>query len=163
MFRHDQPPGRQFTNAGPPGFPFLDLDSVQFRSVEEVEHMRLVHDTLKSNEDLRTELKQTVIGNDQNETFKEDLDWRLQHLGKTLDYWETVISDVPLELTETFSSGGGEGPLRPPSLGTGPIDPSVLAKKVKQFHGTHLTWAPFRTFHREDGSLITLLIIMIVY
>lgn len=114
--------------------------------------MRLVHDTLRSNKDLRTELQPTTIGNDRNETFKLDFDWRLEHLGKTVEYWETVISDVPLELTETFSSGGGEGALRPPSLGTGPIDPSVLARKVAQFRGTHLTWAPFRAFHRKDGS-----------
>lgn len=151
MFRHDQPPGRPFQHAGPPGFPFLDLDSLQFRATEELEYMRRIHESLHSNIELRKELNASCIAGDQNETFIDDYLWRLSHLGKEMDYWQSVLSDIPIELSETFSSGGGEGPIRPATLGRGPLDPSVLGRQDEQFAGTHLTWAPFRCFHRKDG------------
>ena len=68
-----------------------------------------------------------------------------------MDFWDNAMADVPLELTERFSSGGGEGPLRPATVGTGPLDPSTLEKEDVQFRDAHMVWAPFRCFHRQDG------------
>lgn len=111
MFRHDQPPGRSFHYAGPPGFPFLDLDSLQFRATEELEYMRSIHEALHSNQELKVELNESCVADSQNESFIDDFDWRLRHLGKEKDFWQSVLSDIPTELSETFSSGGGEGTL----------------------------------------------------
>lgn len=153
MFRHDQPRGRPFRNAGHPGFPFLDLDAPHLRDINELKHMRHVHKELHELKELHDVLTETCFDNDRNVTFADDVSWRLRHLGKVPDYWDTVLGDVPLELTESFGSGGGEGPLRPPSLGKGPLDPSVLAyEKDGPFQDTHLVWAPFRCFHRSDGT-----------
>lgn len=150
MFRHDQPAGRPFRHAGIPGFPFLDLDTPHLRDVSELRYMRHVHQELHQLRDLNDHLTKTCFDNDRNKTFADDIEWRLKHLGKAHDYWDTVLADIPLELSESFGSGGGEGPIRPPSLGKGPLDPSVLAQNDGPYKDTHLVWAPFRCFHRND-------------
>lgn len=115
--------------------------------------MRSVHEALHSNKELKEKLNESCVADSRNESFIDDFEWRLNHLGKEKDFWQSVLSDIPTELSETFSSGGGEGPIRPRTLGKGPLDPSVLGREDEQFKGTHLTWAPFRCFHRKDGTL----------
>jgi len=77
MFLHDQPPGLPFHETGPPEFPFLDLDSLHFRATKELKYMREVRDTLYDNADLTKTLTKESIGDHKNESFDDDLKWRL--------------------------------------------------------------------------------------
>ena len=112
--------------------------------------MRQVYDLLQPLE-LSKSLNGSCIGTHDNESFDNDLSWRLDHLGVKLDYWELALADMPLELSERFAFGD-DGPIRPPKLSKGPLDPSALANQADQFDGAHLVLAPFRCFHRRDGS-----------
>ena len=150
MFRHDQLPGRPFINAGFPGFPFLDIDLIHFRETEELQHMRDVYDLLQPLQMSET-LNQTCIGEHNNESFDNDFSWRLKLLGVPLSYWDLALADMPLELSERFALGD-DGPIRPATLSKGPLDPSVLANQADQFKGSHLVLAPFRCFHRRNGT-----------
>ena len=149
MFRHDQPSGRPFNNAGYSGFPMLSLDLVHFRETADLKHMREAYDLLQPL-GLSEKLDKSCIGNHSNESFDDDLAWRLDHLGVKLDFWDLSLADMPLELSER-AAFGAFGPIRPRNLSRGPLDPSVLGNHVDQFDGAHIVVAPFRCFHRNDG------------
>ena len=150
MFRHDQNPGRPFWKAGIPGFPFLEVDAIQFRQTEELQHQRDVYTLLEPRADLWEPLKKLCLIGDHNESFEQDLAWRLKQLGKPLDWWDLIVADIPFELSERLAFGD-DGPLRHPSFGTTGLDPSIIASKSDQFEHAQLVSAPFRCFHRNDG------------
>lgn len=108
--------------------------------------------TTSATKDLAELLTKEVFVGDKNEELKEDLDWRINNqFGDDLDFWSLAKADFPYELSEKITSPN-DGPLRAESAGEGPLDGSVLEKKVPQFQGAHLVLAPFRIFHRADGK-----------
>ena len=155
MFRHDQNPGRAFWKAGIPGFPFLELDSLQFRQTDELQHLRDVYTLLKERQDLTDTLNKLCLTGDNNETFEGDIAWRLKQLGKRLNWWDLAVADIPFELSERLGFGD-DGPLRHPSFGTTSVDLSVLGSKCDQFEHAQLVLAPFRCWHRNDGTFPSL-------
>lgn len=148
--------GREFKNAGTPGFPYLDnLDSLHFRDRDEIEHLRNVVHDLRPEKDLAALLTKSIFDNDKNENLQDDMNWRINdQFGRKLDFWNLAKSDVPLELSERIASPD-DGPLRAEYGGEGPLDGSVLATRVPQYQNAHLVVAPFRILHRADGMNIS--------
>ena len=151
--------GREFRNAGSPGFEYLDnLESIHFRDRDEIQHLRNVIRDLRPDEELATLLNKEIFVGDQNEKLQTDMEWRINdHFGDDLDFWNLAKSDFPLELSERVVSAD-DGPLRAEFGGEGPLDGSVLATRVPQYKGAHLVVAPFRIFHRQDGSVTSIAI-----
>lgn len=152
MFRHDGPPGREFNHAGTPGFPYVEIDHVHFRSTENLQHLRETCEVLQKLTKLLPELDQTILANDGNETLKNDLAWRTEHLGMRPTFWDFARADIPLQLSESLVF---HGPLRSSRDGVGKMDRSSIGKPGCEFQGSSLVVAPFRCFHRQDGKLVT--------
>lgn len=142
--------GRPFTCAGLPSFPYLQVDCLHFREREELSHMREIHRTLQEDHDVTSHLTKHCFKGDDNETLSHDLEWRHKEHGKTSNYWEHVISDFPLELSEGYNIGE-EGPRRDLGMTQRPMDSDPHITSTRQFDGAHLVVAPFRCFHRADG------------
>lgn len=152
MFRFYRPTTRCFKNAGNPSFPFLEVDSLHFRDREELQHQRNVLRDLAPLDDLNEILTKEIFANDKNESLKADFKWRVEdNFGDKPDFWALARSDFPLELSERVVSTD-DGPLRAESFGQGPMDGSIIGKKVAQFEGAQLVVTPFRFFHRDDGK-----------
>lgn len=144
-------PGKSFEHAGTPGWPFVEIDSLHLRHRADLQEGHDTHDLLKPKSELYHELRHRSFEKDSNETLKQDLAWRIGHLGQNDDFWSSVASDLPTQLSEGIAFGTDgpidAGAIRPKKRG---LDPSVIGKHP-QFREAQLVRSPFRFFHREDG------------
>ena len=152
MFLHDWHKGRPFQNAGGFGFPYLEIDSVQFYERTVMQDMRNAYHLLKPaewNRHLHRSLNESPFTGDKNPSFQKDIQWRSEHHGAQINYWNLVQSDIPSQLSEGFALRD-DGPLVP-GLGIKPtLDPSAIERA--HFKGAQLMRSIFRAFHRRDGE-----------
>ena len=162
MFLHaGQPAGRKFLNLGRSGWPYAEIEVLNFQSRTRFQEKRDVYHMLKEyggisdtltnkcwegfDKDLRRDEKGIL----------DDLKWRFGHLGITpdfdslSDFWTVVCSDISWQLSEGLSMAS-----------YGPLDglqPSFLRADDQALHhhdffnGSQLVRDPFRFFHRGDG------------
>ena len=117
MFRYDWHRGRPFTHSGAtPRCPHPTLDILQLRNRKELQQQRNVFDLLKPLEEIQPALDQCALANNRNSSFERDLEWRKIHLGKGLGYWDTVVTDIPYQMSDGVALPAF-GPVRAGSLG----------------------------------------------
>ena len=152
IFLHDGSPGREFEHAGRSGWPYLETEVLNFRSKDNFQEMRDVYLFLKNLKEFQEPLNDCAWDGDQNANLHSDIDWRADHLGMDVTYWNLVDSDMPWQLTEGIamcSQGPVEG-LRP--IGRH-IDKQALSSHPF-FEKSQLVRNPFRCFHRSDGMYV---------
>jgi hypothetical protein len=117
--------------------------------------MRDVYSTLstpsKANKALHDRLNK-LSRKTMSQQLIDDLEWRAEHLGKTLGYWELVSSDIPYHLTQITTLETAAGPMDGPQ----PLN----AQHVTQTLWNHPFYEPaqlvrnkLRAFHRSDGKM----------
>lgn len=156
MFLHHGEHGRKFVHAGRAGFPFLDVDRLHLQKATEVQDRRLAYKYLSETEELFDILDKIKFEGDQNENFEKDLNWRAAFLriGKTgkVDYWNTSGPDHVYQILEG-SRMATEGPADGIRYKKEGLDQTSL-EEHPEFEGAQLVLAPFRCFHRKDGTII---------
>ena len=155
MFRYDWHRGRPFTHSGAtPRCPHPTLDILQLRNRKELQQQRNVFDLLKPLEEIQPALDQCALANNRNSSFERDLEWRKIHLGKGLGYWDTVVTDIPYQMSDGVALPAF-GPVRAGSLGKErrKLDPTALTKH-DHFRKSQLVRNVFRTWHRSDGIYV---------
>ena len=152
MFLHDWHKGRPFTNAGSVAFPYLEIDCLQFYDKAIIQDMRDAYHLLmpmEQSKPVRKALNERIFFGDQNEGFSNDIEWRANHLGAEIDFWDFVKTDIPSQLSEGFALGD-DIPLIP-EIGTKRnLDRSVM--EHSSFTNSQLMRSIFRAFHRADGN-----------
>ncbi|KAK2801874.1 hypothetical protein FQN51_005023 [Onygenales sp. PD_10] len=145
---------RPFTNAGRPGFPYVDFDALSFRHREEVEDLRDTYCLLSKLEHLDDILDAECHCGDRNPELRKDLEWRAQHLNVDLNFWELVASDMPWQIADglPIRQNGPLGRIKPLMSS---MDFRVLSSHPA-FQDAQLVRNEFRFFHRSDGVLLTM-------
>lgn len=162
MFLHaGKPAGRKFHNLGRSGWPYAEIEVLNFQSRTRFQEKRDVYHMLKEYggiSDTLTEKCWEGFDKDLRKDEKgilDDLKWRFGHLGITpdfdslSDFWTVVCSDMSWQLSEGLSMAS-----------YGPLDglqPTFLQSDDQALHhhdffkGSQLVRDPFRFFHRGDG------------
>ncbi len=154
IFLHDGSSGRAFEKAGRSGWPYLETEILNFRSEGNFQEMRDVYVLLKNLDDLRESLDESIWNGDKNASLQSDIDWRADHLGTKVNYWNMVDSDMPWQLSEGLCMGG-----MGPTSGLKPVVRHIDRQAISQhpfYRTSQLVRNPLRCFHRSDGFLLTL-------
>ena len=154
IFLHDGTNGREFTNAGKGGWPYLDTEILNLRSREKFQEMRDVYLLLKDLPGFDKALEKHLWEGENNASLHSDVEWRADHLGTEASYWNLTASDMPWQLTEGMTMSGYG-----PTEGLKPIGRHIDRQALSShpfFKKAQLVRNPFRTFHRGDGFLLTL-------
>ena len=139
--------GRQFECAGRVGWPYLETELLNIRSLQNLNELRFIA-RLSNDHELTQELDQITFEDDNNEKLRPDIEWRAQHVGTDVSYWGSVESDIPWQLAE-----GG-------ALHKGPTQGARITKREASrqsitnhafFKNAQLVRDTFRAFHRSDG------------
>lgn len=165
MFLHDHHKGKPFEHAGTPGFPYLELECLQLRHRKNLQDSRNAFGLLQSVKRIQKSLNTSALEDDNNETFRKDIDWRAKYLGvlkkdegvEDLNFWDLVRSDLPSQLSEGFALGE-DGPMSSHNNFERSLDPSVIHGH-RDFEHVQLTRTILRAFHRADGSAVHLIAI----
>ncbi|CAF9933208.1 hypothetical protein IMSHALPRED_009091 [Imshaugia aleurites] len=154
IFLHDGPTGREFENAGRSGWPYLELEVLNFRHRDNFQTMRDIYLLLHDKSELQDDLNESTWRADRNASLRTDIAWRSDHLAMEPSFWNLVNSDMPWQLTEGLAMGamGPRDGLRPIVRH---VDKQILS--LHPFYSdAQLVRSPFRTFHRSDGFLLSL-------
>ena len=154
IFLHDGSSGREFKKAGRSGWPYLETEVLNFRSEDNFQEMRDVYVLLRNVEGLQESLGDSIWNGDRNSSLQSDIQWRADHLGTEVNYWNMVDSDMPWQLSEGLCMGA-MGPMS----GLKPVVRHVDKQAISQhpfYKSSQLVRNPFRCFHRNDGFLLTL-------
>ncbi|KAI4282024.1 MAG: hypothetical protein L6R38_003244 [Xanthoria sp. 2 TBL-2021] len=165
LFLHQGVAGRPFKNLGRAGWPYANVEVLNFWDRDQFQNMRDVYRFLQGNAELTKELnRECWKGFEPRKTdgkgLLDDLEWRTTHLGLANDwhtlpgYWEASNSDVPWQITEGLSMPN-YGPLDGLQATLWQSDKQALHKH-KFFGSAQLVRDMFRCFHRGDGFLLTL-------
>ncbi|MCJ1275983.1 hypothetical protein MMC21_003788 [Puttea exsequens] len=169
VFLHQAPEGeegRNFENVGNSGWPYPQLEVLNFRSRARFQEMRDVRSLLQCLDHLQEDLNKCTWEryrpSDKNtdSTILDDLKWRATHLNITQDFntipdfWTQVSSDIPWQVTEGLAMAS-YGPLDGLKPTLQKIDHQALWDH-DFFGSAQLVRDPFRCFHRGDGFLLTL-------
>jgi hypothetical protein len=98
-------------------------------------------------------INRDVFKGDNNENLKENLMWRADHVGQSVDFWELAKADLPWQIAE-----GGHINMNGPSEG---IRTTMLEMPTQSltrhvfFKDAHVARNPFRCFHRDDGMSVS--------
>ncbi|KAL8827563.1 MAG: hypothetical protein Q9170_006968 [Blastenia crenularia] len=166
LFLHKGLPGRPFENLGRSGWPYAQIEVLNFCDRHHFQNLRDVYHFLHDSPALTEELNQECwMGFEpkwktDGKGVIDDLEWRTTHLGlkedwKSLpDYWTACTSDIPWQISESLSA-----PVYGPLDGLHPTlwqsDKQALHKH-NFFGSAQVVRDPFRCFHRGDGFLLTL-------
>ena len=154
IYLHDGAQGRAFTNATKGGWPYLDTEILNLRSRDGFQEMRDVYLLLKDLPGFDTKLEKHIWDGENNASLQSDIDWRANHLGTQASYWNLTASDMPWQMMEGMAMVGYG-----PTEGLKPIGREVERQSISKhpfYRGAQLVRNPFRTFHRDDGFLLTL-------
>ena len=162
IFLHQGEAGRPFKNLGRAGWPYANVEVLNFCDGDEFQNMRDVYRYLHGNTELTEELdRECWNGFEPRQTngkgILDDLEWRNTHLGLADDwhtlpgYWEACTSDVPRQMTEGLSVPE-YGPLDGLQSTLWQADKQALHKH-RFFGSAQLVRDIFRCFHRGDGML----------
>ena len=141
--------GREFESAGRGGWPYLETELLNFRSLQNFTDLRFLA-SLSRNNRLTRELDQLTFQGDNNATLRSDIEWRANHVGTNIGYWESVGSDMPWQLSEG-NALNMNGPFKGHRTAKRDIDRQSIARHPF-FENAQLVRDPFRTFHRSDGE-----------
>lgn len=149
------PRGKRFVKAGRAGWPYLETEILNVRSMKEMQDTRNIAQAFLKNETAQKVLNKRVTDGDYTREVYEDVRWRSYHIGKGKDpsYWETVKSDLPLLLSD--------GALIMKSPAATKQEPSWTMKRQtlqdeEEYRFAYLARDPFRCFNRGDSTLLTL-------
>ena len=142
--------GRQFESAGQGGWPYLETELLNVRSLQELTDLRVVASLSKDTE-LTRELDRLTFQGDNDASLRSDIEWRASHVGTDIGYWESVGSDMPWQLSEG-SALNMNGPFKGSRSAKREIDRQMLAQHPF-FKTAQLVRDSFRTFHRSDGNV----------
>ena len=140
--------GREFERAGRVGWPYLETELLNVRSSQNLNDLRFIAG-LSKDQELTQELDQITFEGDNNEKLRPDIEWRAEHVGTEISYWESVESDIPWQLTE-----GGALHMKGPSKGARITKRESNRQSLAShafFKNAQLVRDPFRAFHRSDG------------
>ena len=166
VFLHQAPEGeegRNFENVGNSGWPYPQLEVLNFRSRARFQEMRDVRSLLQCLDHLQEDLNKCTWEryrpSDKNtdSTILDDLKWRATHLNITQDFntipdfWTQVSSDIPWQVTEGLAMAS-YGPLDGLKPTLQKIDHQALWDH-DFFGSAQLVRDPFRCFHRGDGKI----------
>ena len=162
IFLHaGQPAGRKFLNLGRSGWPYAEIEVLNFQGRTRFQEKRDVYHMLKEYGAISDTLADKCWeGFDEDlpkdeKGILDDLRWRFGHLGITpdfdslSDFWTVVCSDISWQLSEGLSMAS-----------YGPLDglqPIFLQSDEQALHHheffkySQLVRDPFRFFHRGDG------------
>ena len=144
--------GRKFESASRGGWPYLETELLNVRSLQALTDLRFVGG-LSEDIELTRELDRLTFLGDNNASLRSDIEWRANHIGTDISYWESVGSDMPWQLSE----GGAlnmNGPFKGNHSAKREVDRQMLAQHPF-FENAQLVRDPFRTFHRSDGKSVT--------
>ena len=154
IFLHDGSSGREFENAGRSGWPYLETEVLNFRSESNFQEMRDVYVLLRRLDGLQDILDESTWSGDKNASLHSDIDWRADHLGMEVNYWNMADSDMPWQLSEGLCMAA-----MGPCSGLKPVVRHIDRQAISQhpfYKKSQLVRNPFRCFHRSDGFLLTL-------
>ncbi len=142
--------GRSFSAAGTPGFPYLETECLNLRHREDVADLRDIQHLLSGFTDLNAPLDNSCFDGDRNKTLRGDLEWRGEHLGTGVKFWDVVASDLPWQCSDEVAlrQQGPLSVLRPTMRSR---DYQILSKHQAYLDG-QLVRNPIRCFHRMDGT-----------
>ncbi|KAN0076587.1 hypothetical protein V8E54_006729 [Elaphomyces granulatus] len=155
LFRDIALPGRSFSTAGfNPTWPFVEVDCLNFRHIDDIRDLRDTYCYLSKIRKLDATLDKSCFDGDQNEKLRRDLDWRTSNFNRDIRFWDLVASDLPFQLSDgiPFQS---QGPLAA-------IKPSLKSKDFEilsqhpHFNKAQLVRDQFRFFHNNKGVLLTM-------
>ena len=146
--------GREFESAGRAGWLYLETELLNVRSLQNLVDLRFIAG-LSRNKDITKELDQHTFRGDHNTGLQRDIEWRADHLGMEVNYWESVGSDLPWQLSEGSALYMNE-PFKGNRGTKQDIDHLSLAR-LPFFKSAQLVRDPFRTFHRSDGQMLPFL------
>ena len=118
--------GRQFESAGRRGWPYLETELLNIRSLQDFTDLRFVAGLRKDTKPT-SELDRLTFQSDNNLSLRSDIEWRANHVGTNISYWESVGSDMPWQLSE----GGAlnmNGPFKGSRSTKREIDRQMLAQ-----------------------------------
>jgi hypothetical protein len=142
--------GRPFNKAGIPGFPYLETECLNLRHREDIADMRDTHWMLSSFTDLDTPLDRSCFDGDRNKSLRANIEWRGDHLGTGVKFWQVVASDLPWQCSDEVALRQ-QGPLSVIKPTVRSRDYQILSKHPA-YLDAQLVRNPFRCFHRADGN-----------
>ena len=77
--------GREFESAGRGGWPYLETELLNVRSLQEFSDLRFIAGLSRNNE-LTRELDQMTFQGDNNANLRSDIEWRAGHVGTDISY-----------------------------------------------------------------------------
>ena len=144
--------GREFESAGRAGWPYLEMELLNVRSLRSFTDLRFISSVFKKIH-LCNELDHDTFQSDKNAKLRSDIEWRADHVGTAISYWESVESDMPWQLSEG-SALYMSGPFKGIRATKRDIDHQALARHPF-FEECQLVRDPFRAFHRSDGQFFS--------
>lgn len=150
MFNHAGERGRPFERAGSSDWPFVAIDVLCLKHRDDVLFEREGHAYLSQQKAYENGPTESVFDGMSNE-LKVDLEWRANHLGSKVSFWDMVSFDFSRELQEGKSLAQDT-----PSLATLSAE-DIVDEQVFSSHPLYenvlLMRNYFRAFHRSDGGL----------
>lgn len=156
MFLHeppaDAPSGREFENGGTPGWPYLEMETLNFRAKQNFQEMRDVLLLLSKDPKLahlKPRLDQLTWESLKNKNLLQDILWRADHVSGSTAYWDMAEPDMPWQLSD-----GPDLINHPSTRGIRPVGRKIEQQALSKhpfFKDSQLVRNPFRCFHRADG------------
>ncbi|KAI9774155.1 MAG: hypothetical protein M1840_005248 [Geoglossum simile] len=146
--------GRPFNSGSAAGWPYPSIETLNFRSRENIQEKRDAFLILSKLDRLEHRLNQISNDSINNGRLGEDINWRAGHHGTTADYWNLAGIDMPWQLSEGISTDNPR-----PRDNLSPISRNInrqVLSKHSFYKNAQLVRNPFRCFHRPDGYLLTL-------
>ncbi|KXT17013.1 hypothetical protein AC579_7416 [Pseudocercospora musae] len=146
--------GRPFVRGGRAGWPYLEVEQLDLRKKSTMDDSRDLLRIIELQEKFSSTLDRGIWVGDNNDNLKKDVEWRAQYVGKPIEFWDLAKSDLPWQLSEGshFSMNGPANGVRTTQLeGT-----HQSLSRHAFFQHAYLARNPFRTFHRNDGFLLTM-------
>ncbi|KAJ9604419.1 hypothetical protein H2200_011255 [Cladophialophora chaetospira] len=146
--------GRPFTNGGRAGWPYLEIETFDLRNAKSIQESRDLLRILKDERDISDILDRSVFAGNNSEKLKKDVTWRAQYVGQSVRFWELAKADLPWQIAD-----GSHLNMNGPSEG---IRSTKLEKATQSltrhpfFEDAYIARSAFRSFHRNDGFLLTM-------
>jgi hypothetical protein len=141
--------GRPFSRGSAAGWPYPSIETLNFRSRENIQEKRDAFLILSKLDRLEHRLNQISNDSINHGRLGGDINWRAGHHGTTADYWTLVKIDMPWQLSEGITVDNPK-PGDKLSISRN-IDKQVLSKHPF-YKNAQLVRNPFRCFHRPDGN-----------
>jgi hypothetical protein len=142
--------GRPFNKSGRAGWPYLELEVLDLRSIADIRECRYLLGELHLDDKAQTILDRDLFANSWARELQMDLTERAQYLERDLSFCEMVDSDIPWLISEG-SHMGMSGPLTSGRNFELEMREQALSSHPN-FKDALVARNSFRCFHREDGK-----------